>query len=33
MNRFDLIKTDNTIYRVLAIKEKILVIDCMLNRY
>ena len=29
MNRFDLIKTDNTIYRVLAIKEKILVIDCI----
>lgn len=29
MNRFDLIKTDSTIYRVLAIKEKILVIDCI----
>ena len=29
MNRFDLIKTDKTIFRVLSIKEKILVIDCI----
>lgn len=29
MNRLDLIKSDGTIYRVLAIKEKMLVIDCI----
>jgi len=29
MNRNDLIKTDNTIFRVLAVKDKVLVIDCI----
>ena len=32
MNRLDLIKSDGTIYRVLAIKEKILVIDCITQK-
>ena len=29
MNKNDLIKTDNTIFRVLAVKDKVLVIDCI----
>lgn len=32
MNGLDLIKSDGTIYRVLAIKEKILVIDCITQK-